>query len=339
MKKTTLALLSFLCFSKGIAQEIKSPAQIQAELDLAQRDFEIAKSMFIPWYTGPLITGSASNVPMGKYNIQGYLFLDNQYAKFLDNRKSQDIPNIYTINPLLVLQRGLTHWLDITLTPQGIFRWNQGEYAQAFGDLPVTFGFQVVKQTPHIPSVRLTLGESFPTGKYQKLDPAKGGIDASGSGAYATIVGLNLNKILWWLKLHPISLRFSGTYEIPNHDVSVKNFNAYGGGFGTDGKVSVGQTLNLDFGVEVSITQKWVFATDVAYTYSRSTSFSGIAGIDATGASAANGGPSSDQLSLAPAIEYNVSDTGGFIGGVWFAVTGRNSSKFIDIILSYTQLF
>jgi len=337
--KKLFSLLSLLATFCLFAQDVKTPEEIQQELDQAQRDFERAKEMFIPWYTGPLITASANNVPKGKYNVQGYLFITTDYAQFNDNRKSKDIPNIFTLKPLLLFQKGLLTWLDITVIGQGFFRWREGEYAQRYGDTSVQCGFQLVKQTPYVPSVRLILGESFPTGRYQKLHPEKAGIDASGSGAFETIVGLVVNKIFWSNPKHPVSVRFATTYNFPDHSVEVEEFNAYGGGFGTDGKICAGSTLNLDLGVEVSLTQKWVFASDVAYSFSTKSTFSGTPGFIAPGIPAANGGPTSDNLSLAPAIEYNVSSTGGFIGGVWFPITGRNSSNFISAVLSYTQLF
>lgn len=337
MKKILFAttLLSIPLF----AQEISSPQQIQAELNQAQADFEIAKKMFIPWYTGPLITGSADNVPAGKWNIQPYFYFNVDHAEYDGSRCSIDVPNIWTIQPLLVLQRGLTDWLDTTLITTGFFKWREGRNAQTFGDMNLTLGFQVLKEGPYAPSIRATVGESFPTGRFENLSSKKAGIDASGSGAFETVVGLNISKVFWKFPLHPIRYRFASSYSIPNHDVLVKNFNAYGGGFGTRGDVCPPQTLNLDMAIEVSLTKKWVFAGDVAYTYSRSTSFSGNPGMTEEGLPASVGGPSSDQLSLAPAIEYNVSDTGGFIGGVWFSVTGRNSANFVALVLSYTQLF
>ncbi len=332
--------LFFLFFASLHAQEeVKTPQEIQAELDQAQKDFEIAQEIFIPWYTGPLITGSASNVPKGKTNIQGYLFFESQYAVFSKHRQSERIPTIFTLQPVLLYQRGLTDFVDVTVAPQAFFRWSQGRSAQEFGDLVATFGFQIVKETPHIPNIRLTGAESFPTGNFKKLNPNNEGIDASGSGAYATIGGFNISKILWWMKLHPMRLRFSTTYEVPNHKVGVKNFHAYGGGLGTNGDVTVGHTWNADLGIEVSITKKWVFANDFAYTLSFASTFSGIGGVDPTGLPAINGTPFSDQLSIAPAIEYNVSDKAGFIGGVWLPLTGKNSANFFSVILSYTHLY
>jgi len=317
----------------------KTPEQIQQEILQAQRDFETAQEMFIPWYTGPLITSSAKNVAQGHFNMQGYLYFDINYAQFDKHRKSVKVPNTYVLNPLLVLQAGITQWLDVTVIPQGFFRWKEGHYADSLADLPVQFGFQLVRETPTIPSMRLTVGESFPIGKYQHLNPHKQGIDAGGGGIYSTIVGFDISKIFWWFLKHPISVRLAQSYVVPNTRAYVHGFNAYGGGFHTNGSVKVGNTYNADLGVEVSITQRWVFATDIAYTCSNKSTFSGKKGVLASGAEASNGTPSSDQLSFAPEIEYNVSKTGGFIGGVWMTVTGRNNVNFVSFVLSYTQYF
>ncbi len=337
--------LTCLSLAKAFGQEvnstpkIKSVEEIQVELEKAERDFQTAKKMFIPWYTGPLITGSANNVPARKVNVQIYLYNTIQYAAFNKHRKSINVPNIYTINPLLLVQRGLNDWLDFTVIGQGFFKWRKNQYTSQFGDTTTSFGFQLVTQTQHRPSVRFIIGEVYPTGKYQHLKANKNGIDGTGAGAFQTSLGLNVSKIFWWSKLHPVNLRLATSYAIPDARVKVNDFHAYGGGIGTRGKVKVGQNLNVDIGIEVSLTQKWVFATDIAYTYSNKDSFSGFNGVTAAGAPAVNGTPSSDQLSLAPAIEYNLNSNAGFIGGVWFTVTGRNSSNFVSVVLSYTQLF
>lgn len=342
--KKIIPLALFACWQLS-AQEvndsrgIKSAEQIQLELDQAERDFQTAQKMFIPWYTGPLITGSANNVPKRKVNVQVYLYFTTQYAQFTKNWKSENVPNVYTLNPLILIQRGLSDWLDFTFIGQWLFKWRKDAYTQHCGDTSTQFGFQLLKQDAHRPSIRLVLGESYPTGKFRNLNPNKNGIDATGAGAYQTSIGLNFNKIFWQIKLHPISLRITGQYVIPDAKVKVRNFHAYGGGLGTRGKVKVGQTLNIDIGVEVSLTQHWVFANDIAYTHSFKSTFHGRPGVTAAGTPAVNGAPSSDQLSLAPAIEYNFNSKAGLIGGVWFTVAGRNSANFVSAVLSYTQLF
>lgn len=331
-------VLYFLVLCSALGAQEASRAQIAQELGQAQRDFQTAQEMFIPWYTGPLITGSATNVPKGKINLQPYLFSTITYAEFSNSRSSDSIHNIYTLNPQFLFQAGFTTWLDFTLIAQGFFNWSEGHSAQHFGDTSTQFGFQLAKETDYIPAMRLILGENFPTGHYDSLTESKASVQSSGAGIYATTIGFNISKLFWWEALHPIRMRLSTQYVIPNGDAHVSGFNAYGGGHGTCGRVDVGQTLNVDYGVEISLTEKWVFATDLAYTYSQKSIFSGTRG-SLDGAPAVTGGPLSDNLSIAPAIEYNPDDTGGFIGGFWLPLTGRNSSNFISLVLSYTKLF
>ncbi len=45
--------------------------------------------------------------------------------------------------------------------------------------------------------------------------------------------------------------------------------------------------------------------------------------------------PSSESFSLAPALEYNWSANIGLIGGVWFTVGGRNTSRFVSGVLAF----
>lgn len=318
---------------------VKSPEEVQREVQQADMTLEIAQKMFNPWYTGPLITAPANNVPYQKINIQGYLYLTNQYGQYTNHRKSVNIPNIYTISPLLIFQYGLTPWLDFTAQAQGFFRWQKARSISNISDVGVTFGIQALVETLYRPSIRITVGQTFPTGKYERFNNEETSIASTGGGVYATSVGLNVSKVFWFSPLHPLSVRLSTSYTIPDEKAHVHGFNAYGGGFGTDGKIAVGQTFNADLGLEMSLTQKWVLATDLAYTCTTQSTFRGINGTLLNGESAVNGADFSDQLSFAPAIEYNPSSHGGFIGGVWFPITGKNSGNFISIVLSYTYLF
>ena len=92
--------------------------------------------------------------------------------------------------------------------------------------------------------------------------------------------------------------------------------------------------IAFDTSIELSFTQKWVLAIDLVYTYQNHSTFSGHKGRTAAGTTASVGAPSNDNLSCAPAIEYNPADNIGFLAGVWFAITGRNSSDFVAGVLS-----
>ncbi|NDD98805.1 hypothetical protein EB008_00765 [bacterium] len=319
------------------AAELKSPQQVQQEVDQAQTDFEIAEKMFIPWYTGPLITGSAKNVPKGKFNLQPYLTLNTNYGIYDNNGHYVNTPNEFTVNPLLVFQAGITEWLDITIQPQGTFRFFQGDNGGGLNDLNVVLGFQLYNETPYIPGIRLLYTEVFPTGAYDRLYSI---LDACGKGVFQSVIGLNMGKTLWWMPLHPMRLRLATNLQFPTDKAKVYGLNSYGGGTTTNATVKVRPTYNLDIGYEVSLTESWVFALDFVYTTSGRTTLSGgTAGLDANGLPYPIGLPSSNNFSFAPAIEYNVADSGGLIAGVWFSFAGRNSGSYASAILSYTQLF
>ncbi len=342
MRKVLFGLL--LTGTALLANEIKHPPQklpdhppplktVDAQLAQAQKDFDIARKMFNPWYAGPLLTPAAHNVPPGSFVIQPYLFAKVTHAQYNGNRRAVNIPDIWTVNPVFLFQMGWLSWLDFTAIVQGIYNNQLNQSSTYWGDMSLSWGIPLMKEQPYLPAVRFVIGESFPTGRYEKLNPAKNGIDATGSGSFITTFSLNISKVFWWILDHPFAWRGSLSYGVPT-TVHVKRFNAYGGGNGTNGKVRPGNNIAIDTSIELSFTQKWVLAIDLVYTYGNHTTFSGRKGRTPAGQIASVGGPSNDNLSCAPAIEYNPSDHMGFLAGVWFTVTGRNSSDFIAGVLS-----
>jgi hypothetical protein len=327
----------FCTFMNLSGAEPKSPAQIQQEIDQAQKDFEIAEKMFIPWYTGPLITGSAKNAPKGRFNLQPYLTMKTSYGIYDDQGHYVNTPNEFSVNPLLVFQAGITDWLDITVQPQGTFKFFQGNSGGGFNDLNIVLGFQLYNETPYIPGIRVLYTEIFPTGTYDRLMSP---LDANGEGVFQSVVGLNMGKTLWWMPLNPMRLRLATNVQIPTDKARVFGLNSYGGGTTTNASIKVRPTFNLDVGYEVSFTQNWVFALDFVFTMSgRANLAGGLAGTDVNGDPFPIGYPSSNNFSLAPAIEYNFADSGGLIVGGWFSVAGRNSTSYGSVLISYTQLF
>lgn len=333
------AALSLCAEVKQETAAIKSPEEIQKELDQAEQDFKDAYQMFNPWYTGPILAPSAHLMPPGSYNIQPYLFITGDYGKYQASGSLKKTPTQYTLNPVFIAQFGMLDWVDSVITIQGIYNHLNGHGDFNIGDLPISLGFQLLKEKPYRPAILISVKEQFPTGKYQRLDPEKEGVDSTGSGSYQTSFYLNASKVIWWLSYkHPMAVRLSLQYTIPS-TVKVKGFNTYGGGHGTNGKVHPGQSFSADFGYEYSFTQNWAAALDIVYTYAKATHFSGVKGVLADGTQASIGGPFNDQLSLAPAIEYNWNENLGFIGGLWFSVWGRNSTAFASGVLSVVYTF
>lgn len=310
------------------SQEQKSPEQIQKELNAAETKYAYAKSMFNPWYTGPLVTPSASMMPPGSANIQPYLFVSGSWANYDSQRRVVSIPdNAYSVQLNPPMQIGLTDTMDLVVSAAGIAKWQSGHTGGGFNDLSLTIGFPILRQTLYVPGMKFTIAQSFPTGKYQKLSTNGLGLNSTGAGAYQTTFGYSVGKMIWWTYPYPMNVRAFVGYTLSTN-VHVENFNTYGGGFGTYGTVDPGNKLTADFGMEVSFSQNWVFALDVVYTASNRTKFHGNPGRNADSTFASVGSGYSDNLSLAPAIEYNWNENFGVLGGVQFSIYGRNSSVF-----------
>ena len=282
-----------------------------------------------PWFTGPLLTPSGHIVPIGYFDLEPYLFITDIHERYDSEWHTRSVPKIFEVDPLLFTQIGLTEKIDFTITPGFFYARSQGRSTTQFDDLPLGFDFQLVKDLPDgwWPAVKLSINESFPTGKYQKLDPKKNGLDAAGSGSYTTSLGIVISRMFHLYQQHYLSSRLNFSYSIPSH-VHVKGFNTYGGGFGTRGTVKPGNSFSLLMGLEYNLSLHWALALDIANVYGNKTTFSGKRGVTSTGATAKVGGPSFDQVSLAPAIEYNFNQSVGIIAGVWFTVAGRNTGQF-----------
>jgi hypothetical protein len=313
----------------------KTPEEIQAELNAAQAKYEHALKLFNPWYTGPLITPSASMVPPGHIMMQPYLFFTDTYANYDSDRHVVDRPNLFSLKVLPVLfQTGITQSVDTTVIMSAVENWSKGKSGGGFNDITWALGFCINQESLYVPKFKFVITQSFPTGKYQKLSRDGLALDGTGAGAWQTTFTFTAGKVVFWNTLHPMNLRFAiqGTLSTPVH---VRSFNVYGGGHKTSGTVHPGNAYNADLGLEISITQPWVAALDIVYNWQNKTTFHGKPGFNADGTPAAVGGGYNDQLSLAPAIEYNFSDSMGVLAGIWFTCYGRNAGDFASGILSW----
>jgi hypothetical protein len=332
LNRKEMRKLFILCFLPLViwCQEHKSPEEIAQELQVAEEQFTRAQEMFNPWYTGPLVTPSATMAAPGQFVIQPYLIVTDNYQRFNSNRTSTPIASsLIQLLALSTFQFGLTDSVDFTITPSATEQWQSAHSGGGFGDLPIALGFLINRESLYVPKMKFTLQESFPTGRYQHLNSNGLALSGLGSGSYQTKFGLAFGKILNWASKHPINSRLFVGYNIPV-PVSVEGFNVYGGGFGTKGTVKPGNSWTADVGIEVSLTQRWVAAMDFVYVASSRTKFHGNPGTTAAGEIASVGGPSNDNFSLAPAIEYNWNDSFGLVTGIQFSVCGRNSFNFVS---------
>lgn len=281
-----------------------------------------------PWFTGPLLAPAGHTLPKGHQNYEPYLFFTDNIGVYNNHWHSQHVPESRTLSPTMVFTQGVTNRIDVQLIAPYNFNNHEGENDSNLGDISAVIGYQLLneKSGSLMPDLRVTLQEGFPTGKYKNLDASKAGTDATGSGSFQTSFGLNFQKMFQVMPAHALRTRLSFTYTIPS-SVHVTGVNSYGGVSGTDGHVKPGKKFATDLGFEYQLTQHWVPALDVTYSYTTQSSFSGTAGT-ISGLPAEVGSPRGEQVSVAPALEYNFNSHLGIIGGAWFTVAGKNSARF-----------
>lgn len=285
-----------------------------------------------PWFTGPLLTPSGSIVPNGHYNIQSYLFFTNTYGHYNAQWKNTSIPHVFSGSFVLDLQFGLSKICDFQFSPIVSYKHRKHTHTWIFGDIPISLGLQLLKGNSTQPAVKLSLLANLPTGKYQHLNLSKEGLDAGGLGSYLPGVGLAAGYTFRIGCSQFLATRLSLSYRFPN-PVHVKGLNTYGGSPQTKGKVFPGNFFISSLGLEWSFTQHWVLACDIEYAHFNKTRFKGKKGL-------LNGIPqlidrfSKEQLSMAPALEYNFTKNVGIIAGCWFTIAGRNTPSFASGVLS-----
>lgn len=295
-----------------------------------------SKEINAPWLTGSLIAPVGEVIPYGRVLVKPSLKFCASHDIY--NIDWQEVPlnhYYYSLNLQPQLFAGLTPWCDIHIVPQFIYNTSSSEHFVYPGDLILGLDIQLlnVDATPYFPGIKFAIREIFPTGKYERLSVRKLLTDVTGKGTYATELDLILYKLLHLSQLHWLSINLSAAYRI-NTPIEVHGFNTYGGGFGTKGKVLPGNLFQGICGFEFTLNQRLGIALDTMYVHTERNEFYGTPGISLNGTVATVGNPSSDQLSLAPAIEYNWSSNLGMIAGYWFSIWERNQSKFQSGVLN-----
>ena len=282
-----------------------------------------------PWFTGPLLTASAFTIPNGHYNIQPYLYANNNFGLFNRHWHTVRFPEAASnINLECYLQMGITPFMDFTIAPSFFYNYvGDEESSWRFGDLYTEVSFQLAQQKGDKGfTAKFAIGELFPTGVYQHLNPNKLGTDSSGGGTFATTFQFIFSRRWNTYTFHYLAARMSMACTL-SPQLAVHGLNSYGGDRTTRGRVFPGTLFPLLFGFEYNMTQNWVLALDVANALRLKTKFRGETIFPV-------GWDWAYSLSFAPAIEYNYSAEVGLIAGVWFSALGKNSFNFLNYVVS-----
>ena len=289
-----------------------------------------------PWFTGPLLAPAGHTIPKGHTNVEFYaldVHTDGQYNEAGELIRTP-LFRTFVANP--VLTHGYTDWLDVQLTLPYAFSSTRNVRYNRLGDVSVALGFQLYEQngSPKRIDTRVFVQETFPTGKYQLLNPRLLGTDSTGLGSYQTLIGLDFQYLKEIYNSHYLRTRliFSKLYASA---VNVRGFSSYGGAEDTDGRIRPGTENGVDLAFEYTLTQHWVAVMEGTYSNGKATRFNGRLGIGNIGGPPISiGSGDYNETALAPAIEYNFNSNVGVIGGIWFPVTGKNTSHYNTYILA-----
>ncbi|BCA95127.1 hypothetical protein TUM19329_14880 [Legionella antarctica] len=288
-----------------------------------------------PWFTGPILAPAGHTIPKGHTNVEFYSLHVSTDGRYNDSGTIIHTPlfRSFVTNP--VMTHGFNDWLDVQLTLPYTFNSTRGVSYNRLTDITTALGFQLVEQngSPKRADVRILLQQTFPTGKYENLNPAFLGTDSTGLGSYQTLVGLDLQYLLEVIQSHYLRTRLILSY-LHASPVKVHGLNSYGGTINTNGRIARGGEYDADLAFEFTLTQNWVAVMEGTISRGQSTVFNGILDIGNIGAPVNIRGNDYSARTLAPALEYNFNANVGLIGGVWFPVSGKNTSHFRTYVLA-----
>lgn len=290
------------------------------------------------WWTGSLLTSSGRVHSVGSVGVEPYLFVNQFYGIYDKDWKLHEMRPTLSVNPALYLATGIAKNLEIAFYGQGFYNKRGSKSFTGVGDTSVGLHYQFMDEDENIPSSVLAVIERFPTGNYHHLNPDFETSDGVGAGSYRTSLGLAMQKEYEIKKDKWIRWRLNISYTM-GFPVHIQGFSVYGGGFGTDGTINPGNNLYSIISLEYEITKEWVISIDGAYSHTNKSTFRGMKGVTKTGDVAPVGRPSSEQISAAPAIEYNFNENIGIIAGVWFTCFGRNAAAFYTPSIAVNMFF
>jgi hypothetical protein len=286
-----------------------------------------------PIYAGTLLAFIPENIPPKQVYVSYYINSTLQYGSY--NNQSEFIreKTIHTPSTSLFIETGITSILDISINIGANYSQIGNYQSLTYQDTQAFLGFQLAldKKGEWIPDIRFLVGENFPTGSYQRLNPKKHLTDSSGTGSYQTIFTLVTQKVFYPFCFHPFNINLNFEY-ITSTKTNVRGYSVYGGDPSTYGTIKPGNQFIFNFAFEFSLTQNFVICSDVHYIYQSASKFSGYSASRA-------GSNSLYQLSVAPGLEYNPSLNFNIVLGTWFTIAGKNSFQFITPMLNITWTF
>lgn len=278
------------------------------------------------WFMGALLTPNAKTVPPEHPGLEVVLVASENYGYYDHDWRVKYTSTMWAIAPYFDFQASFNKIVGVELVGSIITNFKQGKSSTHLQDTIFRLGFQISddKENSWIPDFRILVQEIFPTGKYQRLNPRKKGIDLTGEGSYQTGVHLVLQKLYNYNNKHPISLRFDVGYFIPAM-VNIHGLNYYGGDSFTRGTVYPGNIFKGFLFGQIALTRRCAIALELNYQHGEPGKFSGKQNVKVNVSSF-------DQLCALPEIQFTLTEKIGLIFGGWMTLAGKNTTAFRGVL-------
>ncbi len=286
-----------------------------------------------PWFTGPIFTTTGHNLKKGQTNLEVYNFDINTPGRYNGSGKVNSTPLFQTVLISPFFSHGYTEWLDVQVNLPYVFNQVDGKSYNRLADTSIGFGFQLVEQNKAhwLPDIRFYLQETIPTGKFDQLNPALAGADATGVGGYRTLFAFNIEHLIEIYNSHYLRSRLNLS-RLTSSSVEVRGLNVFGGTDNTRDVLNPGDQDIVGLAFEYTLTQNWVAVMEGYFIEGQAIRFNGI--LNDTNSGSNFLADEFYEYALIPAIEYNFSEKLGVIGGVWFPVAGKNTTYFTTYVLA-----
>jgi hypothetical protein len=284
------------------------------------------------WWTGSLLSASAETMPVGHWLVEPYVIDQTVVRAYDADGHSHPVAAHSQTSAAAYVMYGLADGISVGALPHILLRAQDASGATSGAMAGDVTALLQLRLTPSEvgdwrPATSLVIGESFPTGRHDRL--TGGPSAASGSGAHRTDVSLYAQSLLRtpgdrWLRAR-LNLTYSWSDSTAVADVS-----AYGTPAGFRGHARPGAAAAADVALELSLSLRWVLALDLLYQHEDSTVVAGSVVPSGGGSGAGQAlrlaSGVSQSWALAPAIECNFNANVGLIAGLKFTVAGRNAA-------------
>lgn len=275
-------------------------------------------------YTGSLASNNGAVSPAGTLVVQPYVYYSETRDSFDEHGRRHAVEPSRSWRSIIVTTYSLTDRLSVALVPSFARSSANGNVANSVRLGDTTLRFQAMLQAPNAdgtrPAISLAASHRFATGKYHEL--GNNPLIATGTGAEVNTLGVFYQQYAWFANGRPLRMRANVSWSPRPGLVGVRHESVYGTSRGFSGSARPGTSLNALVAAEYSFNKTWVLAADLIYSHASGTR---LYGKDATGGMVNRLSKAGSQWAIAPALEYHLNGSVGFIAGSQIAFAGRRT--------------